>query len=345
VKSINPRLDKILKPQELDVKEASYYIEGIIESKNFLVLAEAVTLLESENAEHKRIAHQILMACEKNTCQSKRIGVTGSPGVGKSTFIESITPSLISAEAKAAVLTIDPSSIDNRGSILGDKTRMDQLTKDRRIFVRPSPSRTFLGGTHAMTYEAVVMCEAAGIETIIIETVGVGQSEYAVGDIVDCTILLLLPGSGDDLQGIKKGITQIADIIVINKSDGDRLPMARRVAQDYEAAAHIIQTDNKAWSIPVCLHSSIDPMFNMEVIDHITKFFDHYNANDIKTNHRNNIQQKVIQSRLEYHLQEELKKEISKNDNIQKLLKSTSNLPFATIDSLLKDINLDLSCG
>ena len=147
MKSINPRLDKILKLQALNVKEASYYIEGIIEAQDFLVLAEAITLLESEHSDHRQIANQILIACEQLNPYSKRIGITGSPGVGKSTFIESVTPYIILADSKAAILTIDPSSIDNRGSILGDKTRMDQLTQNNRVFVRPSPSRKFLGGT------------------------------------------------------------------------------------------------------------------------------------------------------------------------------------------------------
>ena len=344
MKSINPRLDKILKPQALNVKEASYYIEGIIEAQDFLVLAEAITLLESEHSDHRQIANQILIACEQLNPYSKRIGITGSPGVGKSTFIESVTPYIILADSKAAILTIDPSSIDNRGSILGDKTRMDQLTQNNRVFVRPSPSRKFLGGTHAMTYEAVVMCEAAGIETIIIETVGVGQSEHTVGDIVDCTILLLLPGSGDELQGIKKGITQIADIIVINKSDGDRLNLARNVAQDYKVATHITEKNKQAWSIPVCLHSSTDPEFNIQVTNHLSDFFSYYNSENIRLEHRNSIKMNVIKSRIEYHLEEVLKKKISANRRITEILKSSNSHPFATIENLMKDINLDLSC-
>ena len=337
--SINPRLNKILNPQIHEVKDVSYYTAGIIDQQDFLILSQAITLLESENLAHKELATEILLACEAVTSQSKRIGVTGSPGVGKSTFIESIATELINDDHKAAVLTIDPTSIDNRGSILGDKTRMDQLSQDNRIFVRPSPSRSFLGGTHALTYEAIIMCEACGINYIIVETVGVGQSEYAVGDIVDCSILLLLPGAGDELQGIKKGITQIADLIVINKTDGERIALAQQVAQDYRAAAHITSSSAVDWNTQVCLHSSIDPKFDLQVIDQIQQYFEQYDY----TVKRNAQRQKILDTRLRYHLSEILSRTIDANEITSQVLKSPNLHPLKAVDQLLKRIDIELN--
>jgi LAO/AO transport system kinase len=338
VKSINPRLNKIINPQIHEVKDVSYYTRGIIEDQDFLILSQAITLLESESEAHKELAVEILLACEAVGNQARRIGVTGSPGVGKSTFIESITKQLISDDHKAAVLTIDPSSIDNRGSILGDKTRMDLLSQDNRIFVRPSPSRSFLGGTHALTYEAMIMCEACGIDYIIVETVGVGQSEYAVSDIVDCSLLLLLPGSGDELQGIKKGITQIADIIVINKTDGDRIALAQQVAQDYKAATHITSGSAQGWTIQVCLHSSVDPEFEIEITDLIEQYFAQYDYISKRSAQR----QKILDTRLRYRLSEALSRHIDANVAISKILKSNNRHPLKTVNQLLKEISIEL---
>jgi len=337
--SINPRLNKILNPQIHEVKDVSYYTTGIIDDQNFLILSQAITLLESESPVHKELATEILLACEAVNTQSKRIGVTGSPGVGKSTFIESIARQLINNDHKGAVLTIDPSSIDNRGSILGDKTRMDQLAQDNRIFVRPSPSRSFLGGTHALTYEAIVMCEACGIDYIIVETVGVGQSEHAVSGIVDCSILLLLPGSGDELQGIKKGITQIADIIVINKTDGERIDLAQQVAQDYRAAVHIISDSIDEWRTRVCLHSSIDPNFDLQITDLIKEYFNQYDHMFKRSSQR----QKILDTRLRYHLSEVLSHQIDANKLISDTLKSHYVHPLKALDQLLKRINIELN--
>jgi len=337
--SINPRLNKILNPQIHEVRDVSYYTTGIIENRDFLILSQAITLMESENLAHKELATEILLACETVSPESKRIGVTGSPGVGKSTFIESIAKELINNDHRAAVLTIDPTSIDNRGSILGDKTRMDQLSQDNRIFVRPSPSRSFLGGTHALTYEAIIMCEACGINYIIVETVGVGQSEYAVSDIVDCSILLLLPGAGDELQGIKKGITQIADIIVINKTDGERITLAQQVAQDYRSATHITSSATKDWYTQVCLHSSIDQNFDLQVINHIQQYFAQYDY----TVRRNAQRQKILETRLRYHLSEILSRTIEANEITSQVLKSTNLHPLKAVDQLLKRIDIQLN--
>ena len=339
MKSINPRLNKILTPHTHEVKDVSYYTNGIIEDQDFLILSQAITLLESESPSHKELAMEILLACEAVNTQAHRIGITGSPGVGKSTFIESIAMKLIGDDHKAAVLTIDPSSIDNRGSILGDKTRMDQLSQDNRVFVRPSPSRSFLGGTHALTYEALIMCEACGIDYVIIETVGVGQSEHAVSDIVDCSILLLLPGSGDELQGIKKGITQIADIIVINKTDGERINLAQQIAQDYRAATHITSNSTSEWITQVCLHSSVDPEFDIQVINHIEQYFAQYDFTDRRSAQR----LKILDTRLRYHLSEVLSHQIDKHITFSDTLTSHNGHPLNAVRELLKRINIELN--
>ena len=340
--SINPHLHKILRAEELVTKDADYYIHGIIEHGDFLILAEAITLLESDHLQHKILARQILIACEKIKVKSRRIGITGSPGVGKSTFIEHIVPQIKKGREKAAILTIDPSSIDNRGSILGDKTRMDLITKDDHIFIRPSPSRSHLGGVHAMTYEAMVMCEAAGIDHIIVETVGVGQSEYEISSIVDCTILLLLPGSGDDLQGIKKGITQIADLIVINKADGERLSLAQKASQDYQTALHIANSNDDSWSTPVCLHSSIDPIDNSDLFIHLEEYFKFLADEDRMKKKRRSIKKQIVVSRVHLHLQQQLNKILKSNRDINKYLEHENVFPYQTINDIVEKSEIDI---
>ena len=191
---------------------------GILQGDRAL-LARAITLIESTNRKHQKIANEIIVQCLPHASQSVRIGITGVPGVGKSTFIEAFGKHLTSQGKKIAVLAVDPSSTVNKGSILGDKTRMEQLVTDENAFIRPSPSGSTLGGVARKTRETIVLCEAAGFDTIIIETVGVGQSETMVHSMVDFFLLLKLAGAGDELQGIKRGIIEMADAIVINKAD------------------------------------------------------------------------------------------------------------------------------
>ena len=203
-------------------------------------LARGITLIESGREDHRAQATELLAALPKGR-EALRIGLSGTPGVGKSTFIESFGMMLIGRGLKVAVLAIDPSSSRSGGSILGDKTRMDLLSRERDAFIRPSPSQTHLGGVARRTREAVTLCEAAGFDVVLIETVGVGQSETVVAEMSDVFMLLLAPAGGDELQGVKRGIMEMADIIVINKADGDLKPAASRTCADYAGALRLLR--------------------------------------------------------------------------------------------------------
>ncbi len=203
-------------------------------------LARAITLIESTREDHQQEAQALLASILPKTSNSIRIGITGAPGVGKSTFIEALGMHVIGKGHKVAVLAVDPSSARSGGSILGDKTRMSRLSQEENAYIRPSPSSGALGGVARRTREAMLLCEAAGYDVILVETVGVGQSETEVADMVDMFILMLLPGSGDELQGIKKGIVELADLIVVNKADGDLKAQAKRVRSDYAAALRML---------------------------------------------------------------------------------------------------------
>jgi LAO/AO transport system kinase len=220
-------------------------------------LARAITLIESTRPDHRAAADALLEALLPHTGNSVRIGISGVPGVGKSTFIESFGLHVINQGHRVAVLAVDPSSPRSGGSILGDKTRMEELSRDERAFIRPSPSGGTLGGVARRTREALLACEAAGFDVIIVETVGVGQSETAVADMVDMFLLLLVPGGGDELQGIKKGIVEIADAIIVNKADGDLAAAAQRAARDYANALHLLRPASPHWTVPVLRSSAL----------------------------------------------------------------------------------------
>jgi LAO/AO transport system kinase len=213
-------------------------------------LARAITLVESNRMDHQVLARRMLEILMPLTGKAQRVGITGVPGAGKSTTIEALGGNLTAAGHKVAVLAVDPSSGRTGGSILGDKTRMEQLSVDPNAFIRPSPSSGALGGVARKTREAMLLCEAAGFDVIIVETVGVGQSETVVAEMVDFFLALLIPGGGDELQGIKKGLIEIADMIVINKADIDP-PLAERSASDYRAALHILTPASNDWTPPV----------------------------------------------------------------------------------------------
>ena len=204
-------------------------------------LARAITLIESTKPEHRAQAAELMEALRANDHKAIRIGLSGTPGVGKSTFIESFGMMLTGQGQRVAVLAVDPSSARSGGSILGDKTRMERLSRDPNAFIRPSPSQTHLGGVARRTREAVAVCEAAGFEAVLIETVGVGQSETVVAEMSDLFILLLAPAGGDELQGVKRGIMEMADIILINKADGDLKPAATRTCSDYAGALRLLR--------------------------------------------------------------------------------------------------------
>ncbi|WP_422038134.1 methylmalonyl Co-A mutase-associated GTPase MeaB [Roseibium sp.] len=220
-------------------------------------LARAITLVESKKAEHRHMAHQLIQAVLPSTGGALRVGITGVPGVGKSTTIDTLGSNLTGAGHKVAVLAVDPSSTRTGGSILGDKTRMARLAVDRNAYIRPSPSAGTLGGVAAKTRETMLLCEAAGFDVILVETVGIGQSETTVADMVDFFLVLMLPGAGDELQGIKKGVLEIADMIAVNKADGDGALRARSAASDYRAALHILAPKSPNWTPPVITVSGL----------------------------------------------------------------------------------------
>ena len=223
-------------------------------------LAKAITLIESSRPEDNTQAQHFLEKILPHTGKSLRVGITGVPGVGKSTFIESFGLFLINKGFKVAVLAIDPSSPISGGSILGDKTRMEQLSQNENAFIRPSPSLGFLGGVAQKTRETILLCEAADFDYVLVETVGVGQSEYEVADMVDFFMVLMLPNAGDELQGIKKGILELADCVVINKADGDILPQAERTLAQYTSAMELMKHDPH-WKAQVLKCSALEKTY------------------------------------------------------------------------------------
>ena len=253
--SINPEaLKQIRKKKSYSVNE---YAEGII-SGNRAMLGQAITLVESSNPEHYDDAQAIIEECLPHSKRSIRIGITGVPGAGKSTFIETLGKILTTQGRKLAVLAIDPSSGQSGGSILGDKTRMETLASDPNAFIRPSPSAGSLGGVARKTREIIILCEAAGFDTIFVETVGVGQSETLVHSMVDFFLLLMLSGAGDELQGIKRGIMEMADAIAITKADGSNINKAESARIEYQNALHLFHPQKSGWSPRVLTCSALE---------------------------------------------------------------------------------------
>jgi len=238
-------------------KDPEYYVQGVIDG-NRLMLARTITLIESSLPLHQELAGRIIEQLLPRTGQAIRLGITGVPGAGKSTFIESFGTMLTERGHRVAVLAIDPSSARSGGSVLGDKTRMLNLSVNEHAFIRPSPSGGTLGGVARKTRETMLACEAAGFDIIIVETVGVGQSETAVASMVDFFLVLMIAGAGDELQGIKKGIIEVADSIVINKADGDNVLRAERARKEYEAALHLLTPGSQDWSPAVLTCSALE---------------------------------------------------------------------------------------
>jgi LAO/AO transport system kinase len=221
------------------------------------VLSRAITLIESKRADHRRSAAALMQTLVGATGKAVRVGVTGAPGVGKSTTIDTLGTMLTKQGRKVAVLAVDPSSRRTGGSILADKTRMTRLANDVNAFIRPSPASGTLGGVAARTRETMLLCEAAGYDVVLVETIGVGQSEIAVADMTDFFLLLMLPGAGDELQGLKKGVVELADMIAVNKADGDNVARAKVAAAEYRAALHILTPRSANWSPPVVTYSAL----------------------------------------------------------------------------------------
>src|SRR6266540_3306557 len=221
------------------------------------VLARAITLIESKRADHQKAARELVQKLLPGTGKAVRVGITGMPGAGKSTTIDALGTYLTDKGHRVAVLAVDPSSNRTGGSILADKTRMPRLAADGNAFIRPSPTSGSLGGVAAKTREAMLVCEAAGFDVVLVETVGIGQSETAVADMTDFFLVLLLPGAGDELQGLKKGVVELADMLAVNKADGDNVARARAAAAEYRAALHILSPRSPGWTAPVVTCSAL----------------------------------------------------------------------------------------
>jgi LAO/AO transport system kinase len=248
-------------------------LDGIMKG-NTSMLSQAITLVESSLPAHQDIAGGLVESCLPHSGKSLRIGITGVPGVGKSSFIEKFGLMLTAGGSKLAVLAIDPSSGRSKGSILGDKTRMEKLSADPSAFIRPSPSSGSLGGVAKMTKESIILCEAAGFDTIIVETVGVGQSETAVHSMVDFFLLLMLAGAGDELQGIKRGIIEMADMIAITKSDGDNVANSTRAKSQYQRALHLFPPPESGWAPRVTTCSALTGSGLDGIMDSMKEYFE-----------------------------------------------------------------------
>ena len=249
----------------------SDFTAGVL-ANNRRVVAKTITLIESSLHAHQEKAKEIIDALLPHAGKAVRIGITGVPGVGKSTFIESFGMNLVKQGHRVAVLAVDPSSTRSGGSIMGDKTRMERLSLEANAFIRPSPSGGTLGGVARRTRETMIVCEAAGFDVIIVETVGVGQSETTVASMVDFFLVLMLAGAGDELQGIKKGVLELADAIAINKADGDNIENAKKAKEEYQKALDLLTPSIKNWSVPVLMCSAltmdgIEAIWNT-IVDH-----------------------------------------------------------------------------
>jgi LAO/AO transport system kinase len=268
---------------------AKEYIDGVLRGDRVL-LSRAITIIESNLESDKTLAKEIIQCILPQSGNSIRIGITGVPGVGKSTFIESFGKYLITQGKKVAILSIDPSSQRSKGSILGDKTRMEELANLEEAYIRPSASGDTLGGVANKTGETMLLCEAAGYDVVLIETVGVGQSETAVHGMTDFFLLLMLSGAGDELQGIKKGIMEMADMVVINKADGDNVRMSEMVRLQYQNALHIFPQSESGWSPVVSTASAIKNIGISNVWDEIKKYKTLVSKNNYFNKNRNHQQ-------------------------------------------------------
>ncbi len=274
-------------------------------SNDRIALGKAITLIESKRSEDRKMAAELMDLVQSHTGKSFRIGISGVPGVGKSTFIERLGKHITSLGVKVAVLSIDPSSSQTRGSILGDKTRMTELSNDPNAFIRPTAAGDRLGGVASTTRETILLCEAAGYELVIVETVGVGQSETVVKDMVDYFLLLMLSGGGDELQGIKRGIMELTDHILINKADGDNIKSAVRARKDYKNALHVFPEKESGWNPPVELCSALENVGIQEAWKSIEKFRKTMSDSGWLTQNRNRQAIKWFQEWIEARLKED----------------------------------------
>ncbi|MDP2687650.1 MAG: methylmalonyl Co-A mutase-associated GTPase MeaB [Aequorivita sp.] len=336
--TLNKEIVKQLKTLKKKSLSAEDLIAGIL-NRNQTELSRAITIIESTAPKHQQQAKEIIEKCLPHANNSIRIGITGVPGVGKSTFIESFGKLLISEGKKVAVLTVDPSSSISKGSILGDKTRMEELVKEENAFIRPSASGDTLGGVARKTRESIILCEAAGFDVILIETVGVGQSETAVHSMTDFFLLLKLAGAGDELQGIKRGIMEMADSIVINKADGDNLKAAKLAKMEFNRALHLYPEKESGWVPKTLLCSAIKNEGISEIWEMISEYFETVKSNGYFQQKRKEQNKfwlmQTIESRLksEFYANPSVKKELE----IQlKALDENKTTPFEAAEKLLK---------
>ncbi|NLE32640.1 MAG: methylmalonyl Co-A mutase-associated GTPase MeaB [Bacteroidales bacterium] len=309
---VNPYRKGKVKKRAYTVDE---FVEGILKGDRVL-LSQAVTLVESARADHQDMAQAIIEKCLPHTGHSIRVGITGVPGAGKSSSIEAFGMHLIGTGKKLAVLAIDPSSERSKGSILGDKTRMEQLAVHPNAFIRPSPSAGSLGGVARKTRETIVLCEAAGFDTIFVETVGVGQSETAVHSMVDFFLLIQITGGGDELQGIKRGIMEMADGIVINKADGDNIPKAQVTQTQYRNALHLFPLSESGWKPPVLTYSAKTGNGVAAVMDMVYEYMAFTKQNNY-FNHKRALQARYW---MYESINEQLRNHFYHNKHIQALL-------------------------
>ncbi len=312
-------------------------VQGIIQG-DISALSRAITLVESKNPKHLEQANTILKACLPRANKSVRLGITGVPGVGKSTFIETFGLHLSALGKKIAVLAVDPSSSLSKGSILGDKTRMEALVKDKNTYIRPSASGDSLGGVARKTRESIILCEAAGYDTIIIETVGVGQSETVVHSMVDFFLLLKLAGAGDQLQGIKRGIIELADAIVINKADGDNIKSAKMAQVEFNRALHFYPEKASGWQPKVSMCSAIESKGIKTIWEMIEDYIKLTSANSYFNTKRNEQNKFWLMQTIEEQLKSNFfrsKKIKKKLEEQLKLVELNETTPFAAAEYLL----------
>lgn len=319
--------------------DPDFFINGILNG-DMAILSRAITLVESQNAEHKQLARKIVEQVLPQAGNSFRLGITGVPGVGKSTFIESFGKEVVSRGHKVAVLAVDPSSTKSKGSILGDKTRMESLSVLPGVYIRPSPSSGTLGGVTRATYETILLCEAAGYDFVIVETVGVGQSEVTVSGITDFFLLLMLAGAGDELQGIKRGIMEMADAVVITKADGDNLEKAKAARAEYAHAMHLLQTPESGWTARTLVCSSLTNMGIAEVYNMLMS----YRAFVVEKgyfDHKRQLQQYEL---LTHALDEQLREEFYNHPGVKEKLEAIRSgsgpepvHPYSLVKNMLEE--------
>lgn len=303
-------------------------------------LAQCITLIESEDQRQLSKGHEVLDALLPASKAVRRIGITGVPGVGKSTFIDVLGSRLVEQGSKVAVLAVDPSSKVSGGSILGDKTRMEELSAKQGVFVRPSPSAGALGGVANATHDTILLCEVFGFDVVLVETVGVGQSETEISEMVDLFLLLMLPGAGDELQGIKRGIMEMADMLVINKAEGDLITLADQAVAKYKSALHLMPPNLSNWEVPVLKCSALQGSGIDDVQVSMDTYFEHIRSNGFW----DQLRKERAVTRFDGLLNQLIVRELSSNvafadrkAEVRSEVESGSRSPFLTAETLVKE--------